>query len=362
MRAQVLAVIVCLAALSSMSAHADEAAEREARALFTDGNQRLNAGDFEGALERFQRAYVLFPNPKILLNIGTTYRELGRSAEAANAYARYLEDPAAEPQRRAEVEELLRELDATVGRLRIVAPEAEGQVFVDGSTVGTTGKPIILRVASGTHLVKVEWPGAPPATVEMVIAPAAEREIELHPGGGPVTDAAPRAAVPTHPRAGVTPEPASKGPALKPAGVAAGRDRAVAKGESRSHAKQLGAVLRADIEAQGRGLATAVGITYGVGSVVDLGVAALFARDKGMEPGATLFFLDGALKPMVSVGVPIFFVDGARPGMRGSAGLQWDPSRWFGMFAQLGVSYFPGVPEGYESVVVLPSVGIQPRL
>lgn len=360
MRAQVLAVIVCLAALSSMPAHADEASEREARALFAEGNQRLNDGDFEGALERFQRAYVLFPNPKILLNIGTTYRELGRSAEAANAYARYLEDPAAEPERRAEVEALLRELDAAVGRLQIVAPEVGGKVLVDGSDVGPTGKPIHIRVAPGKHAVTIEWPGGPPASLEITIAAAAEREIELHPAVGPAVPAEPPAATPTHAGAGATPALVSGAVALKPA--EANRDRADGRGESRSHARQLGAVLRADIDARGRGLATAVGITYGVGSVLDVGVAALLARDKGVEPGATLFLLDGPLKPMVSVGVPIFFVDGARPGMRGSAGLQWDPSRWFGLFAQLGVSYFPGAPEGYESVVVLPSVGIQPRL
>lgn len=362
MRAQVLAVIVCLAALSSMPAHADEASEREARALFAEGNQRLNAGDFEGALERFQRAYILYPNPKILLNIGTTHRELGRNAEAANAYARYLEDPATEPQRRLEVEELLRELDVTVGRLRIVAPEAGGQVFVDESTVGPTGKPILVRVAPGKHLVKVEWSDAPPATVEMAIAAAGEREIELHPGRGPAAPAAPPAAAPARPRAGATPQPGSAAVVLKHADVVKGRDHAAAKEGSRSHARQLGAVLRADIEAKGRGLATAVGLTYGLGGIVDLGVAALLARETGLEPEGTVFFLDGALKPMVSVGVPIFFVDGARPGMRSSAGLQWDPSRWFGVFAQLGVAYFPSAPEGYESVVVLPSVGVQPRL
>ena len=60
---------------------ADDASEREGRALFDKGNQRIKEGDFAGALEAFQSAYAKYPNVKILLNIGTTLRHLGRNVE-----------------------------------------------------------------------------------------------------------------------------------------------------------------------------------------------------------------------------------------------------------------------------------------
>ena len=64
--------------------------QTEARALFKEGNRLLDAGDYVGALDMFKGAYSRWPNVKILLNLGTALRQLGRNVEAAEHYEKYL--------------------------------------------------------------------------------------------------------------------------------------------------------------------------------------------------------------------------------------------------------------------------------
>jgi tetratricopeptide (TPR) repeat protein len=73
-----------------------------AQALMIEGVKQLQAKSYEQALANFLEAYAKFPSPKILLNIGSTLRDMGRLADAANTYQRYLADPATGPERIAE--------------------------------------------------------------------------------------------------------------------------------------------------------------------------------------------------------------------------------------------------------------------
>ena len=367
MKFRMAVLMLCAAALAEGAAQAEETSEREARALFAEGNQLVIERDFAGALDRFQKAHALLPNPKILLNIGTMLRELGHEAEAANAYSRYLEDPGADPQRRAEVEALLRELDQHVGRLRILVTEAGGRVLIDGHVVGEAGSPILVRVTPGEHHVTFERAGRPPAAETFAIAAGAERELSFAQGPALPPASVEEPAARSKPEAGNIQRPRSVAAPTAPRTIAsrtagAQRDEADPKeGERRFHAGQLGAVVRTDIDSQGLGMATALGLSYGL-SRVDIGVSALLSKEKGVEPSATIFLLDTSLKPLISVAVPIFFVDGARPGVRGAAGLQWDPFAWIGVFGSVSVAHFPDVPDRYDNTVILYSLGIQPRL
>ena len=119
----IIAILVALV-LPTARAHADPQAEQEARAMFKKANHLLETGEFAKALELYREAYARFPSPKILINIGTALRSLGRDAEAAETYQRYLDDPGADPKRRDEVKQLLDELSAKLGRLSI-SPRSE---------------------------------------------------------------------------------------------------------------------------------------------------------------------------------------------------------------------------------------------
>jgi len=325
-------------ALLSGRAGADTAAEHDARALFNEGKALVGRGDYAGALDRFQRAYASAPNVKILLNIATMYRELGRGADAANAYQRYLRDPAAAPAKKAEVAPVLAELDRHLGLLRIEVQSPDLRPRLDGRLDREPGELGRVRVEPGSHAVTAERGGVTVVTEIVVVAAGEMRVVTLRPpvavesvAAGPVA----------------TPRPAADtvGP---PPGL--------------THRGQLGAVARADIDGRGRGVAGAFGLSFGVGDHVELSASALVGRDKGVEPALTVLVLQGAVKPRLSAGVPIFFVDGPRPGARIGAGVEWDPIRYFGAFAEAAVSFFPSAPHGYDHVVFIPNAGVQARV
>ena len=57
------------------------------------GVRLLKAHDYDGAIKAFEEAFVLYPSPKISLNIAAALRDSGRYAEAVLAYERYLATP-----------------------------------------------------------------------------------------------------------------------------------------------------------------------------------------------------------------------------------------------------------------------------
>jgi len=69
----------------------DEATDSEARSLYDAGTAAFSDGRFEDALDRWREAYELSARPKLLYNIATALDRLGRSSEAIEGYASYLE-------------------------------------------------------------------------------------------------------------------------------------------------------------------------------------------------------------------------------------------------------------------------------
>lgn len=171
------AILAIATAMIAVPALADPGAEKEARALFKEGNALIDRGSYVDALDRFNRAYARWPNPKILLNIATSLRQLGRWAEAADAYSRYLKDSGADPKRQAEVESVIRELDAKVGRLRIEVSEPGARILLDGRPL--EGDLASVRVDPGPHTVIVEKPGFTPAAATVTLAAGEQRSVTL---------------------------------------------------------------------------------------------------------------------------------------------------------------------------------------
>ncbi len=174
-------IVVCAlaCALAPRIAHADKATESEARRLFSDGNERLESGDYVGALDKFRTAYGLWANAKILLNIGTALRQLGRNAEAADAYEDYLAHQDSDPKRKAEVTGILKQLEALLGKLQISVNEPGARVIVDGKFVGESPQSILLRVEPGVHSVVAEKQGYAVAAVTVVVAAREGRDVDL---------------------------------------------------------------------------------------------------------------------------------------------------------------------------------------
>lgn len=158
-------VIGFVAALSWLAAHgggawaqptdarADEDRIARAEAAFKKGVAAFDAGSLDKALAYYRESYAMWPRARTLLNLGLVTRRLGRPAEAANLFAQYLDDDAADEARVPAVRKALSELDQEVGRLVVtsVGETASAEVLLDGVVVASTelGRPY--RVLPGAH-------------------------------------------------------------------------------------------------------------------------------------------------------------------------------------------------------------------
>lgn len=147
-----------------------------AQALLEQGFHALDEGDMPLALARFRDAYSAFPRASLLLNIGNTLRQMGRNAEAAGVYRRYLADGGAAEARREQVERILREISLVVGRLRILVSAPGAVVLVGGQELAGPG-PHVVELDPGRQTVVATTRGKPKAaeTVEL----QAGREIAI---------------------------------------------------------------------------------------------------------------------------------------------------------------------------------------
>jgi hypothetical protein len=170
---------VILAALCFTVTVAKADGQSEARALFKEGNRLLDAGDYVGALDMFRGAYSRWPNVKILLNLGTALRQLGRNVEAAENYEKYLNDSGADQAKKPQVEAILKEISSRLGKLRIEVNEPGARVVVDGRPVGGSPQSFTLRVEPGSHSVVAEKEGYPLSAATVSVGAGEERAVEL---------------------------------------------------------------------------------------------------------------------------------------------------------------------------------------
>lgn len=153
--------------------------KRAAQKLLAQGNQLVGEGDYVGALEKFRAAYDRFASPKILLNIGTTLRQLGRNVEAAEVYEAYLRDPEKDSAREKDVKRVLAEIDAVVGRILIKVDDPSATLRLDGKQIDAFTDGQSRRVEPGEHTVMAEKPGSPPAVQSILVKPRQEHLVQL---------------------------------------------------------------------------------------------------------------------------------------------------------------------------------------
>jgi len=281
-------VLACFAAQAHAQAPAD-AGRAAARAKVQEGAALFDAGNFAGALARFDEAYARFPAPAIHFNRAQALRALGRNAEAEQALERFIKEAKdASAEKRAEAEQQLAELR----RAHAPAPVAPAPVV----PAPVARPPVAPAPAPAPPVVTIAAAGAPPAA-------------------------------------------------------------------SLSHERQLGLALRTDIGVTAGGGAVVIPeLTYGVGQVLEIGAGALIGYYKGGLVEGRLFLLDGRWKPLLTVSIPVFDVDGIRPGVQPGAGVAVEIGPHLGVAAAATAVYFPSPPSGLAKLWFVPSVGIQGRL
>ena len=315
----------------------DDAKNRPlAAALMTEGVRQLRAQAYEQALANFLEAYNKFPSPKILLNIGSTLRDMGRLADAANSYQRYLADPATGPERIAEVKALLVKLDDQLTLLTLrVAPKGS-EVSIDGGPFIPVGSTLQTRVRPGLHLVRVRNGDAfGEVTVNGFEGETKDVEV-IAKGPAPKPTEPVATPAPTPP-----PKPAEPAPEHASGWLITGTQYSTGDGTSRErkvHAGYSGPVVAAivpkyDVDESGevhvetppsdrritsgvvgivridgklRGIALGVGFAIVAMDRVELEIAGLKSNLWGAYLGMRVRFLTGFFRPYVGGGVPMF--------------------------------------------------------
>ena len=296
------AALILAGALPALAADA----QSEARKLFDEAVQHLEVQDYAGAAELFEAAYTRVPRSIILLNLGGVYRQLGRLADAANAFQGYIEHPHADPEHVPEVERLLAELDAGLGRMRLAVEGSFEQVRIDGKLLPRERVAKPTRLKPGRHEVVV---------VRRAAGPDQTQTATLHPGKLTVLRfTAPKASETTAaPLAGSAGDRAT-GPSAQAwagwitagvgllGGVVVTSVFAVRASEKDAEADQYcagglcyGDGVRLGAEAHDAAAVATVGAVVGAALVTSGVVLVLTAPDAGDEPAVGL-----ALRPMAS--------------------------------------------------------------
>jgi hypothetical protein len=101
----------------------------------------------------------------------------------------------------------------------------------------------------------------------------------------------------------------------------------------------------------------------GVTDRLDLGAAALLGKlSSGFWAGARYALADGPVRPSVSLGLPVVWINGfPQTGVQGGIGVVVPVGGHLELMADLTLAGFPAVDAGLGRVWILPSAGVQAR-
>jgi len=257
------------------------------------------AGRYQEALDIYAKLFAETLHPTYLRNVGRCQQMLGNADQAIKTFREYLRRvPELPPQQRADVEKFIAEME--------VLKKTQDQAAADRRAAGAS--------ASARERLLARADNAPIVEAHATVAHA--------PGAEEVTIA------------------------------------------GASHRGQLGVVLRGDAGVlPNLGLVIVPCVSYGVSNHVEIEAGALVGHFKGGWAAARVLFSMGAVKPLVSLGLPLFSAQASlKLGVQPGVGVQWDPDRHFGLFAEMTVSYFPSANDDLGRLWLVPVLGIQGRL
>jgi hypothetical protein len=378
-----------------------------AQALMTEGVRQLRAKAFDQALANFLEAYAKFPSPKILLNVASTLHDMGRLADAANTYQRYLTDPATGSERIAEVKDLLLKLDDQLTILTVRVSPKGSEISIDAGPFIPVGSTLVTRVRTGLHLVRIRKEARGDEVTlngfegeNKEVTPALPSVVVAAAPATPTAPAAPPGSPTTAPAAPAAPPERVDGWLITGTeyGTADGNSRARTV-RSRSDGRDVSAivpryevtdrgtavvddddigsglisVLR--IDGKGRGFAGGAGLAIARGHL-EIDVMVLKSDVIGGYLGARYRPFLGVFRPYAALGAPSFVFDHDEMqgdgtiettkrlavGVRAAAGLELMINGHFSVQGDVGYEHFFFVDDHFEADVFVPTLGVIGRL
>lgn len=138
-----------------------DTARSQALKLVKIGVRLLRGGYYVGALEKFKKAYELYPSPKIFFNIAQTQKELGRYVRAIQAYEKFLKKAPKDTSKDLLVlaKERIEDLRKAIAVLKIEISQPNAEVTVNGTLYGTSPLNDPIRLMPGTHTLVIKKKG-----------------------------------------------------------------------------------------------------------------------------------------------------------------------------------------------------------
>ncbi len=178
-------VVLCMAVVAGVAvgevAEAqvpDEAAAREARTLFEQGNTLAEQQRWSEALEAFRRSLAIVARPSTRINIAMSLLRVGRAREALASFDEFLRtaDPGRDAERITTAQRLRREAQEALATL-VIEGVAEGtEVLVDGaheSGVGGGGRREV-QLDPGTRRIELRGRNGASERFEVHLARASQ--------------------------------------------------------------------------------------------------------------------------------------------------------------------------------------------
>ncbi len=143
----------------------------EAKARFEKGMSLFDKKIWDAALAEFLESRAAYPTRSNTQNAAICLRNLNRFDEALDMFETLLKDfPNLPASDRQAVDKEVKELEALVGTIEVRAREDGAQITIDGRERGQTPTPAPLRVAAGSHVVRVFKEGFAPVEKRLEVA------------------------------------------------------------------------------------------------------------------------------------------------------------------------------------------------
>lgn len=148
---RLLLSLACLLLPAAARAQGKPNAHASAEALKREGDDNIGSKHYVEALDDYERAYALEPNPALHYNRGRALEFLARYPEAVDAFARFQAE--APPALMAKVPDLdahVADLKAKVATVTITANVPGTRILLGGTEVGRAPLPAAVRRNAGT--------------------------------------------------------------------------------------------------------------------------------------------------------------------------------------------------------------------
>ena len=172
-----------LISLAPAVAHAEGADSSAADALFREGRQAADAGNYAVACPKFEESYRLDPAPGTLLNLGDCEENRGQLARAWRHFRQLYDRLPATDDRRPIADARARAVEARAPKLRIVlTATSPASVTRDDVLVARGSLGISVPVEPGRHVVVVTSLGRHEKRYEVSVNEGEDKELSVSSG------------------------------------------------------------------------------------------------------------------------------------------------------------------------------------